>query len=94
MTGATVLMRPDEVVAAGEKIYRDRLKDVLESTAIGKIVAIDVESGAYYLGDNPSQALAAAKAANPQSTVHLMRIGSQGAFKLSYSRHARSQRTS
>lgn len=86
MTSVVVQMRPKEVVAAGLKIYRERLKDHLENTSPGKFVAIDVESGAYYLGEYPDLALAAAKAASPHGIVHLMRIGSEGAFKVSYSR--------
>ena len=85
---AVVLMRPEEIVAAAEKIYREQLKEHLENTSPGKCVAIDVESGNYYLGDEPDQALAAAQNASAHAVVHLMRVGSPGAFKVSYSRHA------
>jgi hypothetical protein len=86
MTSAVVQMRPEDVVAAGEKIYREKLRAHLENTSPGKFVAIVVDTGAYYLGDYPDQALAAAKAASPHGLVHLMRVGSEGAFKVSYSR--------
>jgi hypothetical protein len=83
-----VKMRPEDVVAEGERIYRERLKERLENTSPGRFVAIDVTTGEYFLGDHADQALAAAKTASPHGIVHLMRVGSQGAFKVSYSRHA------
>ena len=76
---------PKEIVEAGERVYRERYKADYETKHLGKFVAIDVKTGKSYLGDTSSQALQAAHADEPSSLFHLIRVGSEGAFKVSYS---------
>lgn len=74
---------PNAIAEAGEKIYASLRAD-LESTQHGKFVAINIESKAHYLGDNPEEALETAKAAEPQGVFHLIRVGFPGAFRISH----------
>ena len=57
------------------RVYNDRLKGDLESSHSGRVVAINPESGEYYLGDDLSEALDAALAAVPDGKFGVLRIG-------------------
>ena len=74
---------PKIIADAGERFYAT-IKDALEITHTGKFVAINVESGKYYIGETPEQVLGDAKAADPGGLFHLIRIGFTGAFQVSY----------
>lgn len=58
-----------------EQIYRDRLQSELEPTHCDDFVAIDPESGEYFLGQTLSEAAAAARAAYPNRRTGVLRIG-------------------
>ncbi len=83
---------PKEIVETGERIYRERYQANYEKEHFGKFVAIDVKNGKAYLGDTSSQALQAAHADEPYSLFHLIKVGSEGAFKVSYSSHGKVDR--
>lgn len=59
----------------GEKIYRTQLKRVLEPHHTGEFVAIEVESGDYFVGPTIGTALAKASKKYPDKHFHIMRIG-------------------
>jgi len=62
-------------VAKGEEIYQQRLKDKLEPTHYGQIVAIEVESGDYFLGESVIEAGLKARAKYPDKIFHFIKIG-------------------
>jgi hypothetical protein len=59
----------------GERIYRTRLKRLLEPQHNGQYVAIEVESGDYFLGESAVAALKEAEARYPKGKFHLIKIG-------------------
>lgn len=78
------LTNPSKIAAAAEKIYNERYQAEYEKDHVGKFVAIDVQDGAAYLGEFPENALQRARKQAPNGVFHLIRIGSPGAFRVSY----------
>ena len=58
-----------------EQIYQDRLKAELEQTHPDAFVAIEPDSGEYFLGRTLSEAAAAARAAYPTRRTGVLRVG-------------------
>lgn len=79
------IMNPKDLATRGENIYRDKYQDAFEVEHDGKFVAIDVYTEDFYLGDTPDEALRHAREANPGGLFHLIRVGSPGAYRVSYS---------
>jgi hypothetical protein len=72
-----------DVARRAEQLYADKLKSKLEASHLYKFLAIEPESEAYFLGDSLSEAMQAARRANPGRICFGMRIGSPihiGAF--------------
>jgi len=51
-TQADIAVTREEAAKAGEGLYERRLKAVLEPIQIGRVVAIHIPSGDYFLGDS------------------------------------------
>lgn len=88
-TDMRTLDSPDKIAEAGERIYTDRYKAELEATRSGHFIAIDVLSGAGYVAEFPEEALQEARTKAPSGIFHLIRIGAEGAFKVSFGAHVR-----
>lgn len=71
-----------EVARAARKIYEERLKDNLEASHPDKFVAIEPDSGDYYLGKTLSEAIQAARAAYPDRLAFAIRVGHPSAVDL------------
>lgn len=69
----------DELVERGQAAYRQRLASVLEPSHIGKFVALEPDSGRYFLGNTATAALVAAHAAMPNNLFYLTRVGQETA---------------
>ncbi len=80
---------PNEIVEAGEKIYQQRYKTDYEAHHLGKFVAIEVKTEKAYLGDTSAQALQAAHSDEPLGSFHLIKVGAEAAFTVSYSSHGK-----
>lgn len=65
-----------------KQVYESQLKTRLEADHPGKYVAIEPQSGSYYLGTTSLEAALAAKQAHPQRKSFLIRIGHDAAFHL------------
>ncbi|MFQ6032784.1 MAG: hypothetical protein ACE5K2_07675 [Candidatus Zixiibacteriota bacterium] len=65
----------------GERIYREKLKPLLEPEHKGKIVAIEIESGDYFLGDSVVEAGQRAREKCPDKLFHFMRVGFRALHK-------------
>ena len=72
----------DELAARAERFYREKLKALLEPAQIGKFVAIEPGSGAYFVNESDVEALLNARAALPGKLFYLMRIGFDVAHRL------------
>ena len=65
----------EDVIARGERLYRERLKADLVRDHTGRFAAIDPETGRYFLGDTSAEAVGAAHDAMPDARFYLKRIG-------------------
>ena len=79
------LLDPQAVAEKGEQLYRDKFKGTYEPANNGWFLAIDVASERAYLGKTADEAYLTARKAAPAGIFHLIKIGSPGAFRISYS---------
>ena len=83
-----IILIPEQVAEKGEKVYQEQLKKKLEPKFKGRFVAIEVNSGEYFMGDSLLQSLQKARAKYPDRLFHTIRIGYEGVFKMgSYAKH-------
>lgn len=69
-----------EFVQRAEDIYCNRLRAILEPAHANDFVAIEPESGDYFLGRTLSEAIGAARQAYPNRLAHAMRVGHKAAL--------------
>ncbi len=69
----------DDLVERGQEAYRQRLASILEPSHDGKFVAVEPDSGRYFLGNTASAALVTAHAAMPNNLFYLTRVGRETA---------------
>lgn len=72
----------DEFVRRAEELYAIRLREVLEPDHIDEFVAIEPESGDYFLGQTMNEATKAARRKYPNRPTHAMRVGHDTALHL------------
>lgn len=72
----------DDLVERGQSVYRLRLSSVLELSHEGEFVAVEPDSGRYFLGSTASAALVAAHAAMPNNLFYLTRVGRETAHTI------------
>ena len=72
----------ENLVERGRAFYDEHLKEELEPEHTGRYVAIEPESGRYFLADTGSGALEAALAEMPDSLFYLARVGYRTADSL------------
>ena len=65
----------------GEDIYNTRIKHELPPDLKGKIVAIEVESGDYFIGDTPLKAGICGQKKHPNKQFYFKRIGYDTVYK-------------
>jgi hypothetical protein len=70
----------DEFVRKAEEVYATKLRAVLEPDHIDEFVAIEPESGDYFLGNTLNEATVAARRAYPDRLTHVMRVGHKAAL--------------
>jgi hypothetical protein len=70
----------EQFARKAEEIYTRRLQRSLEAKHRDEFVAIEPDSGDYFLGMTLSQALTAARRAHPDKLAHAMRIGHKAAL--------------
>ena len=80
--------RPSREEAEGQRIsrkamrlYRTKLKALLEPAHWGMFAAIEADSGDYFLGARMGEALTQAKTKYPNKLVYIVRIGFRAAAK-------------
>jgi hypothetical protein len=62
------------------KIYEERLKEQLEPSHREEFVAIEPDSGDYFLGRTLSEALGRARQVHPGRLAHVLRVGHKSAI--------------
>ncbi len=70
------------VIERAKRVYADRLRTVLEPQHRDRFVAIEPESGEYFLGDTFDEAVKLARAKHPSRLSHTIRIGHRAALHL------------
>jgi hypothetical protein len=70
----------DKLVRDAEQLYESRLRAQLEPTHRDEFVAIEPESGDFFLGRTLSEAIGAARKAHPDRLAHAMRVGHAAAL--------------
>ena len=72
----TIFWTTDEVVAAGLKIYEQRIKPLVETPEnIGKMLTLNVETGEYRIGANSIESAIELKQNRPMARLFTVRIG-------------------
>ena len=70
------------VIDRAKRIYVERLQVAMEAKHRGRFVAIEPESGEYFLADSLDGAIRAARARHPARLSHTVRIGHAAALHL------------
>jgi hypothetical protein len=65
----------EENVRRGEEIYQQQVRPLVEAGNRGKIVAIDVDTGAFEVADNLISADTRLLARFPEAQIYYVRIG-------------------
>ena len=65
----------DSIIMRGRQVYERQIKSRLEPEQIGRFIAIEPESGRYFLGETGTMALLAARGEMPEEEFYLARIG-------------------
>ena len=79
-------LTPQEISDRGDAIYKGKFQSLYEKQHHGKFLAIDVTTQEGYLADSPEEALKIAQSQNINGYFHLVKIGSAGVFRVSFSR--------
>jgi hypothetical protein len=70
------------VIDRAKEIYASQLQDDLEAQHMDRFVAIEPDSGEYFLGDTFDEAVKLARTRFPSRLSHTIRIGHRGAFHM------------
>jgi hypothetical protein len=71
-----------DLAQRSKKIYEDRYKSELERTHLNYFVAIEPDSGDYFLGHTLSEASAAASVVHPDRRTYVLRVGHPAAIHI------------
>ena len=66
----------------GQRLYDERLRDLLEPEHNGEFVAIEPDTERYFLGDSGLAALRAGRRELPDKLFYLLRVGSDAAYRV------------
>lgn len=72
----------DDLVRRGQEIYDQRLKALLEPAHVNEFLAIEPDSGDYFLGKTLTEAITAARRAYPDRISYALRIGHPAAVHI------------
>lgn len=78
-----------EVAARGKEIYERDIRPQVEADNFGKVVAIDVISGDYELGEDVLVSVPQLRARKPEAEIWLMRVGFPALHKMPSIFHSR-----
>jgi hypothetical protein len=71
-----------DVAKHAQSIYQERLRNRLEITNPDEFIAIEPQSGDYFIGKTLSEAIQAARAAHPDRLPFTLRIGHPATVEL------------
>ncbi len=70
------------VIERAKQLYSEKLMEQLESEHMDRFVAIEPESGDYFVADSFDAAVKAARTAHPSRISYTLRIGHPAAFHI------------
>ena len=65
----------EEFARRGTELYESKIRPLVESGNLGRILAIDIESGDYAVGDEGHEAAQVLIEKNPDAQIWCLRIG-------------------
>ena len=71
--------KTDDVARRAKQLYEHALRKKLETTNMNDFVAIEPDSGDYFIGKSLSEAIQASRAAHPDRLAFVMRVGHDAA---------------
>jgi hypothetical protein len=71
-----------ELARRGQQLYDHRLRAQLDPAHLNEFVAIEPDSGEYFLGATLSEAGVAARKAHPGRLVYFVRVGHRCAVEI------------
>ena len=71
----------EEFARRGDEIYETQVRSQVEAGNHGKIVAIDIETGAFEVADTPMVAVDRLYAREPDAQPWVIRIGHRAVFR-------------
>lgn len=77
---------PAEIAHKGEEVYR-KISGKLEKKNLGSFIAIEVESGKYFIGQTQVEAIEKAKKSFPNKIFYLIKVGFPAAMNFSSYQH-------
>jgi hypothetical protein len=72
----------EEIARLGDEIYQRNLQAQLEPESLGRIVAIDVHSGEYFVADTALEASRQLRLQQPDAEIWLIRIGERSLHRI------------
>ena len=72
----------EETARRGDAIYEQQVRPLVEAGNRDKIVAIDIETGDYALGETAVAAARELSARNPDAEVWLVRVGHRALHRI------------
>jgi hypothetical protein len=70
----------EEMARRGKELYEQQVQAQVEAGNLGRIVAIDVESGAFQIGETPLEACHSLLAKLPDAQIWCVRIGHRAVY--------------
>jgi hypothetical protein len=70
------------IIERAKRIYAEQLQAVLEPQHVNRFVAIEPDSGEFFLGDTFDEAVKAAATKHPSRLSHTIQIGHRAAFHM------------
>jgi hypothetical protein len=71
-----------DVAQRAKAVYESRLREELEANHLNAFVAVEPDSGDYFLGETLSEAIQSARRRHPQRLSFAIRIGHPSAVHL------------
>lgn len=73
---------PEETARRGDELYERTIRSQVEATHHGKVVAIDIESGAYAIDETALAAGRRLRAQYPDAAVWYVRVGHRALYHI------------
>ena len=74
--------KTDDVARRAKQLYEHALRKKLETTNMNDFVAIEPDSGDYFIGKSLSEAIQASRADHPDRLAFVMRVGHDAAVHI------------